>query len=67
VIGQFDAMEIDDEVVAQMVKKDWPEEEVLKADGFRDSPGLDSLLRPIMSSDDVEDPDDDEATASKPR
>ena len=61
VIGQFDAVEITDEVVVQMVKKGWSEDEVLKlkADGFRYSPGRDSLLGPIMSSDDMN--DDEEA------
>jgi predicted transcriptional regulator len=60
VIGQFDAVDIDDQVVAQMVKKGWSEEEVLKlkAEGYRYSPGRDSLLGPIMSSDDVEDLDE---------
>jgi len=62
VIGQFDALEIDDEVVAQMVKKGWNKDEVLKmkADGFRYSPGRDSLLGPIMSSEDIDDIDGDE-------
>lgn len=61
VIGQFDAVEIDDQIVAQMVKKGWSAEEVLKmkADGFRYSPGRDSLLGPVMSSDDMD--DDEEA------
>lgn len=56
VIGQFDAVEITDEVVAQMVKKGWSEEEVMKmkADGYRYSPGRDSLLGPLISSDDEE-------------
>ncbi|MGV3569898.1 MAG: hypothetical protein ACO1PB_04800 [Ramlibacter sp.] len=60
VMGQFDAVEITDEVVAQMVKKGWNEDEVLKmkADGFRYSPGRDSLLGPVMSSDDMDDMDD---------
>ena len=59
VIGQFDAVDIDDQVVVQMVKKGWSEDEVLKlkAEGYRYSPGRDSLLGPIMSSDDVEDLD----------
>jgi len=54
VIGQIDAVEITPEVVAQMVKKGWTEEEVLKmkAEGYRYSPGRDSLLSPIVSSDD---------------
>lgn len=62
VIGQVDAVEITTEVVAQMVKKGWSEEEVLKmkADGFRYSPGRDSLLGPIMDSDDMDDDEDTE-------
>lgn len=61
VIGQYDAAEIDDQVVAQMIKKGWSEEEVLKlkAEGYRYSPGRNSLLGPIMSSDDIEDSDED--------
>jgi hypothetical protein len=56
VIGHFDTVEITPEVVAQMVKKGYSEEEVLglKAQGFRYSPGRDSLLSPIMSSEDEE-------------
>ena len=63
VIGQYDAVEITDEVVAQMVRKGWSEDEVLKmkADGFRYSPGRDTLLGPVMSSDDMDDDDDEEA------
>lgn len=66
VIGQFDAVEITAEVVAQMVKMGWSVEEVLKmkAEGFRYSPGRDSLMSPIASSDDEgfeEDEDHDEA------
>ncbi len=54
VLGQFDTVEITPEVVAQMVKKGYSEEEVLglKAQGFRYSPGRDSLLGPIISSED---------------
>lgn len=57
VIGQFDAIEIDDQVVKQMVNKGWSEEEVLrlKAEGYRYSPGRDSLLGPIVSSDEMDD------------
>jgi hypothetical protein len=52
VLGQFDAVDIAPEVVAQMVKKGWSEEEVLrlKVEGYRYSPGRDSLLGPVMSS-----------------
>jgi hypothetical protein len=63
VMGQHDAVDIDDQVVAQMIKKGWSEAEVLKlkADGYRYSPWRDSLLGPIMSSDDIGDLDKDEA------
>lgn len=56
VIGQFDAVEITDEVFAQIVKKGWSKQDVLKmkADGFRYSPGRDSLMGPVMSSDDID-------------
>jgi hypothetical protein len=70
VIGQYDAVEIDDDVVARMVKKGWSEEKVLtlKAEGYRYSPGRDSLLGPIMSSDDIKDlGEDDEAAVPQPR
>lgn len=68
VIGQFDAVDIDDQVVAQMVRKGWSEEEVLKlkAEGYRYSPGRDSLLGPILSSDDMEDLDEDLANHQGP-
>ncbi|MES2363306.1 MAG: hypothetical protein V4646_16160 [Pseudomonadota bacterium] len=60
VIGQWDAVDITDEVVAQMIKKGYASEEVLKlkAEGYRYSPGRDSLLGPIMSSDDMDEDDD---------
>lgn len=69
VIGQYDAVEIDDQVVAQMVKKGWSEDEVLKikAEGYRYSPGRDSLLGPIMSSDDIDDVDSDETAEDERR
>lgn len=70
VMGQFDTVEITDEVVAQMVKKGWSEADVLKmkADGFRYSPGRDTLLGPVMSSEDIEEFDkDDEAAENAPR
>ena len=46
-----------------MIKKGWSEEEVLKlkAEGYRYSPGRDSLLGPSMSSDIIEDLDEDHA------
>jgi len=51
-----------------MVRKGGSEEEVLKlkAEGFRYSPGRDSLLGPIMSSDDTENLDEDDADHMKP-
>lgn len=54
VLGQIDAVEITSEVVAQMVRKGWTEEKVmeLKAEGYRYSPGRDSLLGPVISSED---------------
>lgn len=47
VIGRYDALELDDQAVAQMIEKGWSEDEVLKlkAEGYRYSPGRDSLLR----------------------
>ena len=62
VIGQYDTVEITDEVVAKMVKKGWSEEEILKmkADGFRYSPGRDTLLGPVMRGEDVEHFDEDD-------
>ncbi len=54
VIGQADAVEITPDVVAQMAKQGWSEPELLrmKAEGWRYSPSRNSLLGPIMSSND---------------
>jgi len=57
VIGQWDAIDITQEVVDRFVKqKGWPEAEVqaLKAHGFRYSPGRDTLLGPVVDSDDLD-------------
>lgn len=53
-LGQFDTIELTPEVMRQMAKKGYSEEELLqmKAEGFRYSPSRDSLLGPIMSSED---------------
>jgi hypothetical protein len=68
VIGQYDAVDIDDQVVAQMIKKGLSEEKVLqlKAEGYRYSPGRDSLLGPIMSSDDIDGLDEDDSGHMQP-
>lgn len=60
VLGQWDVVEISDDVVTRFIKKGWPEHEVLdlKAQGYRYSPGRDTLLGPVMSSDDL-DPGDE--------
>ena len=54
IIGQFDAVEITAEVLSQMIGKGWDEEELLKlrADGYRYSPVRNSLLGPVISSED---------------
>lgn len=54
VIGQVDAIEITPDVVAQMTKQGWSEPELLrmKTEGWRYSPSRNSLLGPVMSSDD---------------
>lgn len=61
VIGQWDVVDITDEVVARFVNKGWTAEKVLelRAQGYRYSPGRDTLLGPVMSSDDLD--DDEEA------
>lgn len=66
VIGQWDAVDINEQVVAQMTKKGWNPAEVLKmkAEGYRYSPGRDTLLGPVMSSGDVG--EDDETTENMP-
>ncbi|WP_322579823.1 hypothetical protein [Rhodoferax sp.] len=53
-IGQFDTVEMTPEVIQQMTKKGYSEEHLqqLKAGGYRYSPSRDSLLGPIISSDD---------------
>jgi hypothetical protein len=57
VIAQTDALEMTPEVISQMAKQGWSEAELLKMrdEGFRYSPGRDSLVGPIMSSDDHDD------------
>lgn len=67
VIGQFDLVDITPEVVAQMVRKGWTEEKVLKlkAEGYRYSPGRDSLLGPVVSSDDEDDFDEGDVEGSE--
>jgi hypothetical protein len=57
VIGQWVVVDITDEVVARFVKKGWTEERViqLKAEGCRYSPNRDTLLGPLISSDDLDD------------
>ena len=54
VMGQFDTVEMTEDVVARMMKKGYSEEELLslKAEGYRYSPARDALLGPVMSSDD---------------
>jgi hypothetical protein len=54
VIGHVDAVEITPEVVVQMAKQGWSEPELMrmKAEGWRYSPSRNSLLGPIVSSDD---------------
>src|SRR3569832_1340444 len=56
VIGQDDAVEITPDVVAQMAKQGWSEPELLRMreEGWRYSPSRNSLLGPVMSSDDEE-------------
>jgi len=53
-IGQLDTIEMTPEVMRQMAKKGYSEEQLLqmKAEGFRYSPSRDSLLGPVFSSDD---------------
>lgn len=53
-IGQFDTVEMTPEVIQQMAKKGYSEEHLLqlKTEGYRYSPSRDSLLGPIISSDD---------------
>jgi hypothetical protein len=54
VIGQVDAVEMTPEVITQKVKEGWSEEKLLrlKAEGWRYSPSRNSLLGPVMSSED---------------
>ena len=56
VIAQTDAVEMTPEVVSQMAKQGWSEAELakMKEEGFRYSPSRNSLVGPIMSSEDVE-------------
>lgn len=54
VIAQSDVVEMTPDVMAQMTKRGYSEAELLKlkADGFRYSPSRNSLISPVMSSDD---------------
>lgn len=67
VIAQTDAVEMTPDVMAQMSKKGWRPEELMRmqAEGFRYSPSRDSLVGPIMSSDDLEDEDDEEPSLAQ--
>lgn len=61
VLGQWDVVDIDDQVLDRFVKqKGWAREKVLEleAQGYRYSPGRDTLIGPVMSSDDLEDDED---------
>lgn len=62
VIAQTDTVEISADVMAQMLRKGYTEAELLKfkADGFRYSPSRDSVISPVMSSDDFDQEDEDE-------
>lgn len=67
VIGQWDVVDITDEVVNRFVKKGWPEQEVLdlKAQGYRYSPGRDTLLGPLMSSDEADFENEEEESGER--
>jgi hypothetical protein len=56
VIGQVDATEITPEVMRQMGRRGWSDQELLrlKEEGWRYSPSRDSLLGPVMSGEDHE-------------
>lgn len=56
VIAQTDAVEMTPDVMAQMAKQGWSEPELskMKEEGFRYSPSRNSLVSPIMPSDDQE-------------
>lgn len=60
VIEQEDAVEMTEEVIAQVVRLGWDEAKVrdFAAEGYRYSPSRNSMLSPIVTSDD--DPDQDE-------
>lgn len=62
VIGQADTVEITSDVIAHLVKNGYAEAQLLqwRDAGFRYSPGRDSVLSPIHSSDDDLDVDEDE-------
>lgn len=65
VLGQWDAIDITDEVVARFLKKGWTEERLLelKAQGYRYSPSRDTLLGQVMNSGDLDDKDEDDDDA----
>lgn len=61
VIAQTDSVEMTANVIAQMSRKGWSEAELLKMrdDGFRYSPSRDSIISPVMSSDDLDEEADE--------
>ncbi len=68
IFGQFDAVELTPDVIATLVRQGWSEETLLQAkkDGHRYSPSRNSMLLPVMSSDDEdlgEEEDEDQPSA----
>lgn len=57
VFGQLDAVALSDDVIGQLVRRGWSEEELRKAaaDGFVYSPSRNSILSPPMDSEDLDD------------
>jgi hypothetical protein len=59
IFGQFDSVELTPDTVATLVRQGWSEETLLRAqkEGHRYSPSRNTLLMPVVSSDDLEDDD----------
>lgn len=68
VIAQSDAVDLTLEVIARLSRQGWSEETLRQAqeEGHRYSPSRNTMLTPVMSSDDFDEEDDDEDIPQQP-
>lgn len=69
VIAQSDAVDLTADVVAQLARQGWSEETLRHAqeEGHRYSPSRNTMLTPVVSSDDFDLDDDDDGEVAAPR